>query len=60
MRRLVILPVVGLVHVLDGVLADLDRHLVAMLHQELRSRGPRAPSPSPSRSPSPSPSPSEI
>jgi hypothetical protein len=37
MIRLVVLPVaVGVVHVLDGVLADLDRYLVNRLHSELR------------------------
>ncbi len=41
MMRLVMLPVVGLVHVLDGVLADVDRYLVHRLHEELRAtRGP--------------------
>lgn len=37
MIRLVVLPVaVGVVHVLDGILTDLDRYLAARLHAELR------------------------
>lgn len=39
MMRLVMLPMVGLVHVLDGVLADVDRYLVHRLHEELRATG---------------------
>jgi len=40
MIRLVVLPVaVGVVHVLDGVLADLDRYLVNRLHEALRANG---------------------
>ena len=40
MIRLVVLPVaVGVVHVLDGVLADLDRYVASKLHEQLR--GPR-------------------
>jgi hypothetical protein len=40
MMRLVVLPVaVGVVHVLDGVLADLDRYLVNRLHEVVRANG---------------------
>lgn len=40
MMRLVVLPVAaGVIHVLDGVLADLDRYVALKLHEQLR--GPR-------------------
>jgi hypothetical protein len=41
MMRLVVLPVAaGVIHVLDGVLADLDRYVGRRLHEELRERRP--------------------
>ncbi|HEY5951524.1 MAG TPA: hypothetical protein VIV40_38785 [Kofleriaceae bacterium] len=41
------LPIVAsVIHVLDGVLADLDRHLAIKLHEEVRrSRPARVPPP---------------
>ena len=49
MMRFVVLPVAAsVIHVLDGVLADLDRYVAIKLHEELRGsrlarRAPRPP-----------------
>lgn len=41
MMRMFVFPVVAsVIHVLDGVLADLDRHLAAKMHEELRRSRP--------------------
>lgn len=48
MMRMVVLPVAAsVIHVLDGVLADLDRYVAFRLHEELRGprRARRAPPP---------------
>ena len=43
MMRMIVFPVVAsVIHVLDGVLADLDRYLVNRLHSELRNRRRRS------------------
>jgi hypothetical protein len=44
MMKMIVLPIAAtVIHVLDGVLADLDRHLAIKLHEELRrSRRPRS------------------
>jgi hypothetical protein len=48
MMRMFVFPVAAsVIRVLDGVLADLDRHLAIKLHEELRRSRParRAPRP---------------
>jgi hypothetical protein len=41
MMRMIVLPIAAsVIHVLDGVLADLDRHLAIKLHEELRRSRP--------------------
>lgn len=41
MMRMIVLPVVAsVIHVLDGILADLNRHLAIKLHEELRRPRP--------------------
>jgi len=37
MMKMIVLPIAAtVIHVLDGVLADLDRHLAIKLHDQLR------------------------
>ena len=41
MMRMIVFPVAAsVIHVLDGVLADLHRHLAIKLHEELRRSRP--------------------
>jgi hypothetical protein len=42
MMRMIVLPIAAkMIYVLEGVLADLDRHLASRLHDELRKSRPR-------------------
>ena len=49
MMKMIVLPIAAtVIHVLDGVLADLDRYVAFKLHEELRGsrparRAPRSP-----------------
>jgi hypothetical protein len=41
MMRMIVLPIAAsVIHVLDGFLADLNRHLAIKLHEELRRSPP--------------------
>ncbi|HEY5920924.1 MAG TPA: hypothetical protein VIV11_04605 [Kofleriaceae bacterium] len=41
MMRMIVLPVAAsVIYVLDGLLADLNRHLTIKLHEELRRSRP--------------------